>query len=103
MAQATSGPSPVVVNTPVAAPVKAKPAAKAKKRHHISIFPAWCKQCGICGAFCGTKAIVNDESGAPIVADEQKCVGCMQCVFRCPDFCIEVSETGAPADKGTSE
>jgi len=77
----------------------AKPAPRSKRKFGISLYHAWCKRCSICGEFCPTKAIVNDELGVPKVTDEDKCVGCMQCVFRCPDFCVEVYEKPANQEK----
>lgn len=73
----------------------AKAAPRSKRKFGIAFYHAWCKRCSICGEFCPTKAIVNDELGVPRVMDEDKCVGCMQCVFRCPDFCVEVYEKAA--------
>jgi 2-oxoglutarate ferredoxin oxidoreductase subunit delta len=76
-----------------------KPAARTRRKFSIALYHAWCKRCSICGEFCPTKAIVNDELGVPWVTDEDKCVGCMQCVFRCPDFCVEVFERPAGQEK----
>jgi 2-oxoglutarate ferredoxin oxidoreductase subunit delta len=69
--------------------------ARAKRSFTISLYLAWCKRCGICGAFCPTEALVNDPLGTPLVADEAKCNGCLQCMHRCPDFCVEVDEKSA--------
>ncbi|MBN1256250.1 MAG: 4Fe-4S binding protein [Planctomycetes bacterium] len=71
-----------------------KEVAKKKKNRDfkINIYRAWCKNCGICTAFCPTKAIVSDETGRPEIADASKCIGCFQCFQRCPDFCIAVFE-----------
>ncbi|MGD0089168.1 MAG: 4Fe-4S dicluster domain-containing protein [Planctomycetota bacterium] len=79
-----------------AAAGSAKPAPRRKRKFGIAIYHAWCKKCGICGEFCPTKALRNDELGMPLVSDEDKCVGCMQCMHRCPDFCVEVYEKTAP-------
>ena len=74
------------------AAVQESQGARKKRRFEISIYLAWCKRCGICGAFCPTKTLVNDELGQPVIADASKCIGCLQCMHRCPDFCVEVSE-----------
>jgi len=87
-------PSPQPAATPPAGAAKAAP--RAKRKFGIALYHAWCKRCGICGEFCPTKALRNDELGAPLVMDEDKCVGCMQCMHRCPDFCVEVYEKTAP-------
>jgi 2-oxoglutarate ferredoxin oxidoreductase subunit delta len=82
---------------PAAAPTAPK-VRRAKRRWGISLYQAWCKKCSICGEFCPTEALINDELGTPVVADEDKCTGCMQCVHRCPDFCVEVFEKPLPTD-----
>jgi len=90
------------VPAPAARPAAAgaaKAAAKPRRRFGIALYHAWCKRCGICGEFCPTKAIVNDDLGAPMVVDESKCVGCMQCMHRCPDFCVEVYEKAAAPEQ----
>ncbi|UCC65911.1 MAG: 4Fe-4S dicluster domain-containing protein [Deltaproteobacteria bacterium] len=70
-----------------------KPAKrKKKKRFHIDIFPAWCKQCGICVAFCPEQSLALDDIGYPYAESPEKCIGCIQCELRCPDFAITVIE-----------
>ena len=96
---------------PASAPVRVvNKTPRAKRKWGISLYHAWCKKCGICGEFCPTDALVNDELGTPMIADEDKCTGCMQCVHRCPDFCVEVFEkvqrptNGDPvAEQGTHD
>ncbi len=83
------------------APVASPPAPKVRmprsqRKFGISLYHAWCKRCSICGAFCPTEALINDELGTPLVVDEEKCNGCLQCMHRCPDFCVEVYEKKPP-------
>ena len=56
----------------------------------ITVFKAWCKKCGICIAFCPTAVFTSDDFGLAMVSKPEKCIKCMLCVIRCPDFCIEV-------------
>lgn len=49
----------------------------------------WCKGCGICTAFCPSKAIVLKDEKVTI-ADIEKCTECGLCELRCPDFAIHV-------------
>jgi len=63
-----------------------------KKKFHIDIFPAWCKQCGICVAFCPAEVLAQDDAGYPYAKQPEACIGCMQCELRCPDFAITVIE-----------
>lgn len=58
----------------------------------ITINKKWCKKCGICSAFCPKEVFTCDDFGDPTVKYPQKCIKCMLCVVRCPDFAIEVEE-----------
>jgi len=49
----------------------------------------WCKGCGICTAFCPTKAIELKNEKVSI-ADINKCTECGLCELRCPDYAIYV-------------
>lgn len=49
----------------------------------------WCKGCGICTAFCPTKAIEIKEEKVTIT-DIDKCTQCGLCELRCPDYAIHV-------------
>lgn len=61
----------------------------------VTIFPNWCKRCGLCAAFCPAKVFDRDASGAPIVARPEKCTTCRMCELRCPDFAILVDDEEA--------
>lgn len=77
---------------------------KQKKRYQHDIFRAWCKQCGICVAFCPMKVLAQDEFGYPYAAQPEACIGCHQCELRCPDFAITVvEEQGRAEDAAPSE
>jgi 2-oxoglutarate ferredoxin oxidoreductase subunit delta len=62
----------------------------------VSFYPAWCKRCGNCVAFCPRKALEKDEWGSPFLAHPDKCTVCGLCEMLCPDFAISVGETTAP-------
>ena len=49
-----------------------------------------CKACGICYTLCTQGVLAADENGKPVVANAEKCVLCMLCEYRCPDFAIRV-------------
>lgn len=53
----------------------------------IVIKPAWCKGCGICVAFCPTKALAL-ENDKVVMTDVDKCIQCGMCELRCPDYAI---------------
>lgn len=77
-----------------------KPAENKKKKIvKVTIHEEWCKKCGICDKFCPTGVFVSDEFGMPSVKFPEKCIKCMLCVVRCPDFCIEVEEVDKDEEK----
>jgi 2-oxoglutarate ferredoxin oxidoreductase subunit delta len=62
------------------------------KEYDIDIYRAWCKQCGLCVAFCPRECLALDEEGAPVVVKPERCTGCGWCELHCPDFAISVRE-----------
>ncbi len=70
----------------------ALPPEEHHKEYVIDIFRAWCKQCGLCAAFCPRGCIKLDEAGAPVIVDRARCTGCGWCELHCPDFAISVRE-----------
>jgi 2-oxoglutarate ferredoxin oxidoreductase subunit delta len=71
------------------------------KEYDIDIYRAWCKQCGLCAAFCPRECLALDEEGAPMVVHPERCTGCGWCELHCPDFAISVRE--CLAGKGDEE
>jgi 2-oxoglutarate ferredoxin oxidoreductase subunit delta len=59
----------------------------------IIINEKWCKGCEICVELCPTDAIEMRDFKVAI-KDEDKCIACMQCELRCPDFAIEIEKIG---------
>jgi 2-oxoglutarate ferredoxin oxidoreductase subunit delta len=57
----------------------------------IRIIPRYCKGCEICVKLCPVKALGMERFKSK-VADIDKCVLCMQCEMRCPDFAISVEK-----------
>jgi len=70
------------------------PARKKKRRGRVTIFPNWCKGCGLCVEFCPTKVLEQTENGRVIVARPERCTACGWCELHCPDFAIFVTEIG---------
>lgn len=79
------------MTTAAAGAVKAKPKPKPKKRSkpEIEIRIEFCKGCGICVAFCPTQVLAMKD-GKVAVVEPDKCIGCLFCELRCPDFAIAV-------------
>ena len=86
-------------------PAPAK-AGKKKGQTEITIYPDWCKGCGICVAFCPAGVLELDELGKCRVARLAECLNCGFCERHCPDFAITVRLKGrrksppAGADNG---
>ncbi len=57
----------------------------------VTIFHAWCKRCGICINFCPKKVLAFHEDGYVYPKHPEKCIKCMMCDLRCPDFAITVN------------
>jgi 2-oxoglutarate ferredoxin oxidoreductase subunit delta len=91
-----SPPRPADVPEPPAseAAVATEPAGEAKpaKRFQSEIYRAWCKECGLCAAFCPRGCIEMDENGRPQITHPERCTGCGWCELHCPDFAISVRE-----------
>ncbi len=60
-------------------------------RGRVTVFPNWCKGCGLCVEFCPTKVLEEQgNGGSVIVAHPEKCTACRWCELHCPDFAIFV-------------
>lgn len=82
----------------VAAGTARKP-EKPKKSYRPFIIRAWCKNCGICAAFCPKQVFRCDDAGAHVEKPEE-CIGCRFCEMHCPDLAISVQERDAvPGEK----
>lgn len=68
--------------------------AKLKGRSKVTIFPDWCKGCGICAAFCPSKVMELNDQGKAVVVREEECIHCGFCELHCPDFAIMVQSKG---------
>ena len=64
----------------------------AKKKYRVVFNQAWCKECGICKAFCPAHVFARGETGAIEVAEPENCIGCRACENQCPDYCLEIEE-----------
>ncbi|WP_035076017.1 4Fe-4S dicluster domain-containing protein [Maridesulfovibrio zosterae] len=63
---------------------------KSKGNSTVTIFPDWCKGCGICAAFCPGKVMELNDQGKAVVVKEEECISCGFCELHCPDFAIMV-------------
>lgn len=70
--------------------------SKKKGQAKVTIYPDWCKGCGICAAFCPAGVLELRPDGKAHVVRESECVNCGFCELHCPDFAISVT----PRDPG---
>lgn len=57
-----------------------------------TVYANWCKSCGICIALCPKKVYDKNETGGPVVARPDDCIGCRICEVHCPDFAMSITE-----------
>lgn len=75
------------------------------RRFEVHVEAQLCKDCGYCRETCPSRVFArSDEFNAggyrPAIAlRAENCVGCMRCVYICPDFAIQVREPGASEEK----
>lgn len=67
-------------------------AKRGRRRGEVTVFPNWCKGCGLCVEFCPQDVLEQAEDGRVIVARPEACIACRWCELRCPDFAIFVTE-----------
>ncbi len=70
--------------------------AKNKGLTEVSIYPDWCKGCGICVAFCPGKVLELGPDGKARTIPGRDCLDCGFCEYHCPDFAIVVKTKPSP-------
>jgi 2-oxoglutarate ferredoxin oxidoreductase subunit delta len=70
---------------------KARPKRRLP-RGHVTVFPNWCKGCGLCVEFCPADVLEQGPDGRVTVAHPEKCTACRWCELHCPDFAIFVAD-----------
>ncbi len=74
---------------------------KKKGKTKVTVYPDWCKGCGICVAFCPAKVLELGPDGKAKAVREEDCVNCGFCELHCPDFAVSV-EPAEPDATGLS-
>lgn len=66
----------------------------------VTVLPERCKGCGLCREMC-PKGVLEpsgrfNRQGCEyfLAARSGECVGCRRCLMVCPDFSLELTETG---------
>ncbi|BCS86882.1 4Fe-4S dicluster domain-containing protein [Pseudodesulfovibrio sediminis] len=67
-------------------------ARKDKGNNKVTVYPDWCKGCGICVEFCPGKVLSLSMQGKAEVEHEENCIRCGFCELHCPDFAIVVTD-----------
>lgn len=67
-------------------------AKREKGKSTVTVYPDWCKGCGICVEFCPAKVLELNDQGKCEVVREEDCIRCGFCELHCPDFAIIVKE-----------
>jgi len=71
---------------------------RKKRRGQVTIFPNWCKGCGLCVEFCPMKVLEQSEDGRLVAAHPERCSACRWCELHCPDFAIFITEIEPEGD-----
>ncbi len=67
-------------------------AKKDKGKSKVTVYPDWCKGCGICVEFCPANVLELSDQGKSTVVREADCIRCGFCELHCPDFAIVVRD-----------
>jgi 2-oxoglutarate ferredoxin oxidoreductase subunit delta len=67
-------------------------------RGRVTVFPNWCKGCGLCVEFCPASVLEQGRDGRVTVAHPEKCTACRWCERHCPDFAIFVADIEPEGD-----
>ena len=93
--------------TATAADIKEKAHRAGAKRRlprgRVTIFPNWCKGCGLCVEFCPAGVLEQGSEGRVTVAHPEKCTACRWCELHCPDFAIFVADVEQEEDEEEGE
>ena len=73
-------------------PVTTRPdkTKRSRPKGRVIVFGKWCKECGLCIAFCPHNVLGRAEDGSIIMVNPDECTACRWCELHCPDFAITV-------------
>jgi NAD-dependent dihydropyrimidine dehydrogenase PreA subunit len=64
----------------------------------VEVNSAICKGCGYCSQVCSLGVFDRSDRFNPIgyqplvAAQPERCMGCLRCLYICPDFCVTIRE-----------
>ena len=63
-------------------------------QYSVSVNKKWCKNCGICVAYCPKQVFALTNKRRLVIEKEAACIGCKMCAYRCPDLAITIAGKG---------
>ena len=75
-------------------------------KYGVQVDAGLCKDCGYCKQVCGLDVFTrSDEFNASgyrpyLAANPENCIGCLRCLYICPDFAISVGNRREPEQPG---
>jgi formate dehydrogenase (NADP+) beta subunit len=64
----------------------------------VTVNEAACKDCGYCREVCGLEIFTRSDRFNPggyrptVAAQSERCIGCLKCLYICPDFAITIRD-----------
>jgi len=68
------------------------------RKFKVEVSATACKECGYCAEVCKLSVFsradfFNDRGYTPMLAAQpDRCIGCLECYYACPDFAIQVDQ-----------
>ena len=68
------------------------------RQYTVEVNPVVCKECGYCMEMCRMEIFAASDTfnaggyKPAVVKSSDRCVGCLKCLYVCPDFAITISE-----------
>lgn len=75
------------------------------RRFTVEVNPLACKECGYCSEVCSLNVFAPSDTYNPAgyrpvaVKDTGRCVGCLKCLYICPDFALSIRNDDVKANE----
>ncbi|MDI6726919.1 MAG: FAD-dependent oxidoreductase, partial [Smithellaceae bacterium] len=70
--------------------------------YEVAVNALLCKECGYCREMCSLDIFETSDTFNPggykpsLAKHPERCVGCLKCLYVCPDFAITIGSAGVP-------